>query len=91
MKDKIAKIMNVLKKDGIFNTLKKIKKYLFAKYGSKINIFSKIYYKVNKDKYLKLIDDILNTSYDRIIIWRSDFRLESSTFSKTSTYFGKSC
>lgn len=28
---------------------------------------------INKNKYKKNINDILNTKYDRIIIWRSSF------------------
>ncbi len=89
MKDKIAKIINVFKKDGVFKTLKKLWKYFNASYGSRINIFSKIYYNMNRKKYESIVDDILKTSYDRIIIWRSEFRLECSTFPKTSTYIEK--
>lgn len=73
MKDKISKIKSVLKKDGLLKTLKKLWKYFIARYGSKINIFSNIYYKVNKKKYEDLVETILKTNYDRIIIWRSDF------------------
>ena len=73
MKDKISKIKSVLKKDGLLKTLKKLWKYFIARYGSKINIFSNIYYKVNKKKYEDLVETILKTNYDRIIIWRSNF------------------
>lgn len=73
MKDKISKIKSVLKKDGILKTFRKLWKYFNARYASKINIFSNVYYKINKRKYEDLIRDILETNYDRIIIWRSDF------------------
>lgn len=73
MKDKIAKIRNVLKKDGLYNTIKKVIKYIIARYGSKINIFSNIYYRINRKKYENLIQRILGTEYERIIIWKSDF------------------
>lgn len=73
MNDKIAKIKSVIKKDGIFKTLRKVYKYVMSEYGSKINIFSIIYYSVNKKKYEKLIEEILRNDYERIIIWRSDF------------------
>lgn len=73
MKDKISKIKSVFKKDGILKTLKKVWKYFIARYGNKINIFSNIYYKVNKKKYENLVENILKTNYDRIIIWKSDF------------------
>ena len=73
MKDKISKIISVLKKDGIFNTIKKVYKYLIAEYGNKINIFSIIYYKINRRKYEDLVDEILIGNFERIIIWKSDF------------------
>ena len=70
MKDKISKLKNVLKKDGLFNTLKKIFKYIVAKYSGKILY---IYYKANSNRYNKCVQEILKTDFDRIIIWRSDF------------------
>lgn len=70
MKDKICKIKNVIKKDGFFGMIKKLAKYFIAKYGSK---FSSIYYKINKKKYIKLVKNILDADYDRIVIWKSDF------------------
>ena len=73
MKDKINKIILLLKKDGLFLTIKKIYKYIQAKYLSKINIFSYIFIKINYKKYKNEIDNILHENYDRIIIWRSSF------------------
>ena len=73
MKYKINKILSMLKKDGLFLTMKKIYKYIQAKYLSKINIFSYIYIKINYKKYKNEIDTILNGDYERIIIWRSSF------------------
>jgi len=73
MKDKISKIISVLKKDGIVNTLKKVYKYFIAEYGNKINIFSFLYYKINKKKYENLVEQILKGNFERIIVWKSDF------------------
>jgi len=70
MKDKISKIKSVLKKDGFINTLKKICKYFFSRYGSRI---SYLYYKLNSKKYDNFVKNILKTDCDRIIIWKSDF------------------
>lgn len=73
MKDKIAKIRSVLKKDGLIGTIKKLWKYFVSNYGSKFNFLSNIYYKINQKKYEKMVDDLLNSNYDRVIIWKSDF------------------
>ena len=73
MKYKINKMMLMLKKDGLFLTIKKIYKYIQAKYLSKINLFSYIYIKINSKKFQNEINKILNSNYDRIIIWRSSF------------------
>ena len=73
MKDKINKFITLLKKDGIFNTIKKLYKYIQAKYLTKINIFSYLYIKLNYKKFKEEIDNILNGDYDRIVIWRSSF------------------
>ena len=69
MKEKIAKIKSLIKKDGVFNTTKKVCKYFISEYGTKVNIFSIVYYKLNKKKF----EEILQGEYDRIIIWKSDF------------------
>ncbi len=73
MKDKINKIISIIKKDGILRALKKIQKYIYANYISKINIFSYLYIKINYKKLISELDEILNAKYDRIIIWRSSF------------------
>ena len=73
MKDKLHKIMLIIKKDGVFNAIKKVCKYIQSNYLSKINIFSYIYVKCNYKKVKSEIDAILNNDYDRIIIWRSSF------------------
>lgn len=73
MRDKIAKIKRVFNKDGFFNTLVKLWKYFYARYISKIDFISKLYYMLNKRKYEAIVDEILKTSYDRVVIWRSDF------------------
>ena len=73
MKDKINKIILVLKKDGLLKTLEKIYKYIKANYISKINFFSYLYIKINYKKFKHEINNILNSNYDRIIVWRSSF------------------
>ncbi len=70
---KINKILSLLKKDGFIVTVKKIYKYIQAKYLIKINLFSFIYIKLNSKKFNKRINQILNGNYDRIIVWRSSF------------------
>ena len=73
MKDKFNKIISIIKKDGFFVAIKKIYKYIQAKYLSKLNIFSFIYIKLNNKNFKNKIDNILNSNIDRIIIWRSSF------------------
>ena len=73
MKDKINKIISIIKKDGLFTAIKKVYKYIQAKYLSKINPFSYLYIKINYKKFKTEIDKILHGNYERIIIWRSSF------------------
>lgn len=73
MRNKLNKVILIIKKDGIFNAIKKIIKYIQAKYISKINLFSYMYIKLNYKKVKAQVDEILNSDYDRIIIWRSSF------------------
>lgn len=74
MKDKIHKIISVFKRDGLIITIKKSYKYFMANYFNKINVIKKIDYKINKKKYEREIDDILNNNkYDRILVWRGSF------------------
>lgn len=73
MKEKIAKIKSLIKKDGVFNTTKKVCKYFISEYVTKVNIFSIVYYKLNKKKFEDKFEEILQGEYDRIIIWKSDF------------------
>ena len=70
MKEKISKLWNVYKKYGFIGFCKKLKAYIIANYLDKISL--KVF--LNKSKYGKEIEDILNnTNYDRIILWRSSF------------------
>ena len=82
MKDKINKIISIIKKDGIFKALKKIYKYINANYLSKIDIFGYIYIKINYKKVKEQIDDIINGDYKRIIIWRSSFGWDVPLFQR---------
>jgi len=82
MKYKINKILSMLKKDGLFITIKKVYKYIQAKYLSKVNLFSYVYIKINYKKYKNEIDNILNGNYERIIIWRSSFGWDVPLFQR---------
>lgn len=73
MGNKINKIKLLLKKDGLWVTIKKVYKYIKAEYISKINVFSFIYVKLNNKKIRKDVDEILQSDYERVIIWRSSF------------------
>ena len=73
MKYKINKIISIIKKDGLLVAIKKIYKFIQAKYLSKINLFGYIYITLNRKKFKIKVNEILNGSYDRIIIWRSSF------------------
>lgn len=83
MKQKIDKIILVLKKDGLSVTLKKIYRYIKSNYLSKINIFSYLHIKIHYKKYSKFINNILTESnYDRIIIWQSTFGWDVPLFQR---------
>ena len=73
MKDKITKLKNVIKKDGIIKGFYKMTKFFEVNYLSKLNVFNKLDIKKNKDQYIKEIKKILNSKYNRIIVWRSNF------------------
>lgn len=73
MKDKITKLINVVKKDGFIGGGKKMIRYFSSNYLSKINIFTSLNIKINKEKYTKELDAIFKGQYDRIIIWRNNF------------------
>lgn len=73
MKDKINKIVNVLKKYGLIVTIKKSFKYFSSNYLNKINIFSKLEVKFNAEKYKNEFQKILDGNFDRIIVWRGNF------------------
>ena len=71
MKDKISKLKNVFKKYGFKETIKNVISYFNANYLIKIT--SKFDVLINKKKYEKEINKIINADYERIIIWRSSF------------------
>lgn len=83
MKNKIIKVISVIKKDGIICTIKKIYKYIKSRYLSKINVFEYLNIKLNNKKYKELLDDIFSSDqYDRIIIWRSTFGWDVPLFQR---------
>ena len=74
MKDKISKIISIIKKDSFFGMLKKVWSYLKAKNKFSFSFSNKINSMKNKEFYAEEIDKILNNEkYDRVIIWRSSF------------------
>lgn len=73
MKEKINKLINVMKKDGPVKSIKKMVRYFNTHYLNKINIFSKISFKIHQDQYINELDEILNSKYDRIVVWRDNF------------------
>lgn len=73
MKEKISKVVSTIKKDGIYLTSKKIYKYIKSNYLSRIDILSYLDIILHYKKYSLLLDNILDSSYDRLIIWRSSF------------------
>lgn len=74
MKDKIAKFINVTKRDGILKTIKKTNTYIMANYINKFNIKKRIYFIRNRNILSDNIDSILkNNKYDRILVWRGSF------------------
>ena len=82
MRYKINKMISMIKKDGIFVAIKKIYKYIQAKYLVKINLFSYLYITFNHKKFKNKIQKILNYDYDRIIIWRSSFGWDVPLFQR---------
>lgn len=73
MKEKLSKVILMLKKDGIIATVKKIFKYIRWKYLSRVDFMSYLNVHFNRKKYSKELDQILSGDYERIIIWRSSF------------------
>lgn len=69
MKEKLSKLVNVYKKYGFIGFLKKLYAYIKANYLDKISLKTLF----NKNKYKKEIEEILNSDYERIILWRSSF------------------
>ena len=73
MKEKISKIINVIKKDGILTSCKKIVRYFSSNYLCKLNVISSIMVRKNKNQYIEELRSILSSKYDRIIVWRGNF------------------
>lgn len=70
MEEKISKLINVYKKYGLIEFVKKLNSYIVANYFDKIN-FSVM---IQPHKYHDIVSDILRENkYDRIIVWRSSF------------------
>ncbi len=69
MKDKISKLVNVYKKYGFVGFVKKCYRYVVANYLDKVSLSVFLF----PGKYRKIIKDILNGKYERVILWRSSF------------------
>lgn len=69
MRDKITKLVNVYKKYGFRGFVKKCYRYFVANYLDKVSLLVFI----NPYRYHKIIREILNGKYERIILWRSSF------------------
>lgn len=72
MRDKISKLKSVLRKYGIFGTIKKVLLYIANKIGPKINIIELTKAKKEKNNYIKELSKAIKKA-DRIVIWRSSF------------------
>lgn len=69
MNEKISKLLNVYKKYGAIGFIKKAYSYIIANYIDKFSL--RVIF--NKKRYIKIIKEILNSNYDRVILWRSSF------------------
>lgn len=79
MKDKLSKLKSLIKKYGLLNTLKKILNYISSKI---INLFNSLNFLRNR-KISKELDEIINNnSYERIILWRSNFGWDVPLFQR---------
>lgn len=74
MKDKISKVKNLIKKYGIWNTLKKMMSYIYSNYIVRFSLKERIYVRFHREELRKQIREILEKGdYDRIVVWRSSF------------------
>lgn len=82
MREKIYKIISIIKKDGIIKAISKVYKYIYSNYISKISILSYIYTKVNYKKLVSEVENAIHGNYERIIIWRSSFGWDVPLFQR---------
>ena len=73
MKEKLSKFINVAKRDGLFKTITRTFSYIMANYINRINILKRIKFEFKKETLSTQIDEILNTDFDRILVWRGSF------------------
>lgn len=73
VKEKIEKVISVYKRDGFIETTKKIFKHLKYEIFFKHNPWYLVDFAFNKKRYVKFLDEVLNSNYDRVIIWRGSF------------------
>lgn len=72
MRDKLSKLKSVLKKYGIFGTIKKVLRYFINKLGPKVNVLGLFKARKEKNEYVKELNKAIKKA-DRIVIWRSSF------------------
>ncbi len=73
IKEKISKIVSVLKKDGFAVAFRKIIKYAKGTVKKHLKIGYKTDFIKNKNYYGIMIDNALLGSFDRILVWRGSF------------------
>ena len=80
---KFNKLILVFKKYGLLGAFKKIYNYLNIHFFSKFNLFGYIYTMFTFKTLKKNINDIiLQSNFDRIIIWRSSFGWDVPLFQR---------
>ncbi len=73
MKEKISKVISVFKKDGFKIAVSKVVRYIKTMFKKHMGLAYRMDFSKNKKHYEELIDNALNSGFDRILIWRSSF------------------
>lgn len=73
MKEKISKIISVLKKDGIKVAFGKISRYASGVLKKKLKIGYRTDFKKNEEFYETVINEALSGDFERVLVWRGSF------------------
>lgn len=76
------KFISKVKRDGIISALKKSCIKIYYDYLSKISLIKLIKYNKNKNTIISKLESILDSDYDRIIIWRSSIGFNIPLFQR---------